>query len=390
MANCQKYSKAACGHLFKHYEREKDDKGDYVKFGNQEINPRLTHLNYNLAPERDITQGEFIKQRCSEVYCLNRKDVNVMCSWVVTAPKDLPSNENKQFFQAAYDFMANRYGQENVISSYVHLDESTPHMHFAFVPVTFDKKKNRLKVSAFEVITRQELKVFHQQLQDYVEQALGHKVAILNGATVDGNKSIQELKNETAAEAQKSLSKAKTYEDAYRDATKAVRIELGAISDVLNSEKLETQKEMYEDVQVVDVGFLKKEKMVQVPLPRWEAINRAVDREGRMNKALEHFENVLSNLSKNAKNYVDYWQGLVKNLELKIKNLEQEKKNIMTYWKDTEKELRLFKKWLKNEPDLSDRFEKFKAQTEKVNIAKNEKRIQKDFNIAKKRHDFER
>lgn len=56
MANAQKYTRAACGHLAAHYERKKDEKGEYIKFGNQDIDPQKTHLNYNLAPRRGLEQ----------------------------------------------------------------------------------------------------------------------------------------------------------------------------------------------------------------------------------------------------------------------------------------------------------------------------------------------
>ena len=39
------------------------------------------------------------------------------------------------FFEETYAFLSERYGAQNVISAYVHLDERSPHMHFAFVPV---------------------------------------------------------------------------------------------------------------------------------------------------------------------------------------------------------------------------------------------------------------
>ena len=42
MANAQKYTRAACGHLAAHYERKKDEKGEYIKFGNQDIDPQAT------------------------------------------------------------------------------------------------------------------------------------------------------------------------------------------------------------------------------------------------------------------------------------------------------------------------------------------------------------
>lgn len=210
MANVAKYTRGACGHLMKHYERAKDENGEYVKFHNQDIDPARTHLNYNLAPDRNVSQWGFVKQRCEDVYCCKRSDVNVMCSWVITAPKDFleahPELEER-FFQESYDFLENRYGKDNVISAYVHRDENTPHMHFAFVPVTHDKKKQRDKVSAFEVITRNELKTFHKALESHLEQRLGCKVNILNEATKDGNKSIDELKRETAQKQLKKLQK---------------------------------------------------------------------------------------------------------------------------------------------------------------------------------------
>ena len=199
MANVIKATRAALGHLFKHYERGLDSKGEPVKFGNQNIDSSRSHLNYNLAPMRNISQGEFVKQRCSEVYCLKRKDVNVMCSWVVTMPKDLPEHLEQDFFKATYKFLADRYGgEQNVVSAYVHKDEVTPHLHFAFVPVTFDKKKDRYKVSAKEVINKTELQRFHKELQEYLEGALGCPVNVLNEATLEGNKSIAELKRGTA------------------------------------------------------------------------------------------------------------------------------------------------------------------------------------------------
>lgn len=94
MANAQKYTRAACGHLAAHYERRKDEKGEYAKFGNQDIDPQKTHLNYNLCPRRGLEQIDFIRQRTTEARTLKRDDVNVMCSWVVTLPEYRHHNQN--------------------------------------------------------------------------------------------------------------------------------------------------------------------------------------------------------------------------------------------------------------------------------------------------------
>jgi hypothetical protein len=185
------------GTLTRHYERAKNSQGEYIKFGNEEIDPSKTHLNYNLAPDRN--QAGFVRERCAEVKCLNREDVKVMCSWIVTAPKDLPEADNALFFRETYEFLKNRYGGErNVVSAYVHMDETTPHLHFAFVPVTVDRKKGIEKVSAKEVLARKDLQSFHQDLEAHHMKVFGRDVGVLNEATKDGNKAVAELKKETA------------------------------------------------------------------------------------------------------------------------------------------------------------------------------------------------
>lgn len=215
MANYAKYTRGAMGHMLKHYERAKDENGDYLKFGNQDIDTRKTGQNYNLAPEHN--QLDFIHQRLSEVYCMNRKDVNVMCSWVVTAPEDLNPEQEKQFFQESYAFLESKYGRENVVSSYVHKDEKTPHMHFCFMPVVADPKRGQ-KISAFECVKRKDLEIFHEELQAHLEER-GITCSVINEATREGNKAIKELKQGTARQ---------TLQEVHR-ATKAERDNLQAM-----------------------------------------------------------------------------------------------------------------------------------------------------------------
>lgn len=205
LANCKKFSKAATGHMFAHFKRTKDENGDYVKFGNESIDMSKSHLNYNLKP-RDCSQGDFVKRRCGEVKCLNRKDVNVMCSWVVTMPKDFPSEYEREFFRSTYEFLSKRYRSDNVVSAYVHLDEVTPHIHFAFVPVVRDKKKGHLKVSAKECVSKFDLQSFHPDLERHLEAHFNFKVKVLNDATKEGNRSIEELKKGSAIKKLDELS----------------------------------------------------------------------------------------------------------------------------------------------------------------------------------------
>ena len=207
MANVDKFTRATTGHLCAHYERAQDENGDYIRFGNQNIDIEKTPLNYNLAPNHEGGQVEFIRKRTSEIKCLNRADVNVMCSWVVTLPQGF--SRDREFFEETYKFLAEKYGEKNVISAYVHMDEKQPHIHFSFVPVVVGKNEKE-KVSAKELLTKLELQRFHPALQTALEHALGQDVPVLNGATVGGNRTVAELKAEQAISiAQETEKKAK-------------------------------------------------------------------------------------------------------------------------------------------------------------------------------------
>ena len=205
MAHAAKYASSACGHMLGHYDRSKKNLGD-------NIDPERTHLNYNLAPDHGMSQMDFIHQRMSEVRVHKRADVNVMCDWVITLPKEIKSMRtdihatpnqdlvSKLFFERSYEFLANRYGEKNVISAYVHRDETSDHMHFAFVPVTEDKKRGGEKLSAKEVITRADLRTFHEDLERHLDSFHDWHFGVINEATKEGNKAIAELKRGTAVE----------------------------------------------------------------------------------------------------------------------------------------------------------------------------------------------
>lgn len=202
MAHVKKYTMSAVGHMANHYGRsDVGQAAEYIIRGNENIDPNLTPLNYNLAAEdQQLPQVDFIHKRMGEIRVQKRADVNVLCDWVITQPKELPADRSRDFFESVYAFMRDRYGERNVISAYVHMDETTPHMHFAFMPIVADRRRGGEKLCAKELLTRKELQTFHNDLQNAVERDLGIEVHLLNGATQDGNKSITELKRALAEE----------------------------------------------------------------------------------------------------------------------------------------------------------------------------------------------
>lgn len=239
MAHIEKYTAGASGHMLEHYERTKENLPENV-------NQDKTYLNYNLAEHQQMQQLDFIHKRLSEVKVQKRKDVNILCDWVVTIPKDFLEkypNREDDFFKETYKFLENKYGKENVVSAYVHRDEATPHLHFAFIPVVKDKKKDINKVSAKEAITRNDLKKFHPELSAYLQQALGIQVNILNEATKEGNKSIDELKKNTA---KKEINNIKKQVDSAKQ-------ELNILENQIKQNK--GYMSMYDKTKVDVIGF---------------------------------------------------------------------------------------------------------------------------------------
>lgn len=192
MAHVEKYTKGSVQGLSIHWDRKTEN------HSNQDIDNERSHLNYDLCEKKGDTLSR-MNDRLSKVHCLNRKDVKVCANWAVTLPESLKNasdKEQRKFFEKTYEFLTNRYGGEkNVLSANVHNDETRPHMHFAFMPVVWDKKKEREKVSAKEVLTRKDLKTFHQDLDKFLKQEIPHiyKEGILNDKTI-GVDTVKELK----------------------------------------------------------------------------------------------------------------------------------------------------------------------------------------------------
>lgn len=222
MAHLAKYTLNSAQALFHHNLRHKDRKGEFVAYGGSKIDITKTHLNYRLDSNTD--PNDFITQRLSEIKVQKRADVKVYCSWVLTVPQNLPTKKHREFFESAYRFFCQDYGEKNIVMASVHLDETTPHMHLGFIPVVKEKKNQKKlgqeKVSAKELITRTYLKNLHKRLKNALERDLNCQVDITIDLEKDAPKReyvpLATLKKQTEAEAAKLEKLKKEYEDLSR------------------------------------------------------------------------------------------------------------------------------------------------------------------------------
>jgi hypothetical protein len=258
MGNCDKFTRGSALNLTRHYERFINELGEYIKFKNQDIDPSRTHLNYNLGPPRDLSQWAFIKKRTTELECRTRSNINVMVSWVVTVPQDLPEEHHKLFFEETYKFLTARYGgEENVISAYVHMDESSPHIHYAFVPVVWDKGKEKYKVSAKETTTKKDWLTFHPDIEAYMETVFGYKIGLNTGITAEqgGNRSIASLKTKSLKKAREVV---KHLVDGLADGVEALNELRDRVCDKLTDDEAVLLDAIIADeaARIAEVGYI--------------------------------------------------------------------------------------------------------------------------------------
>lgn len=204
MAHITKFKLHSMGQIFAHINRSDDQ---VRKYGNADIDTSRSYLN------QDIIHGDMtdLNARMSEVSHQNRKDLVACCGVVITLPAELHSSDlasQNRFFNYCTNFIKEKFGEKNVVYATIHHDETTPHVHIGFVPVSKIERKYRSKarkgetytqerISAKDVVTKSMLNSFHTELDAYITEKLGQKVSILTNNTKKNNLSINELKQKT-------------------------------------------------------------------------------------------------------------------------------------------------------------------------------------------------
>lgn len=157
-------------------ERENERDENYKSTRNPQIDKSRTHLNYHTLPYEKKYLA-FIDDRIKELAPKRRikDDAVLIASFILGSDKEffdgITPETQKQFFDDCTEFFAERYGKENVVSSVVHLDESTPHLHFNLMPVTGGR------LCAKELFDR---KALHDLQTDFYE-AVGKKYGLERG-----------------------------------------------------------------------------------------------------------------------------------------------------------------------------------------------------------------
>lgn len=127
-------------------EREQEREG---QIKNDMIDRDRTHLNYDLV-QSELNLYQRAKERVDQLKSEKKrvqKNSVITYSNIITIPesaaKEMSNDKMHDYFKTCHDYFVDRFGKENVLSSKIHLDESTPHMHLHFMPI--DKETGRLQ-----------------------------------------------------------------------------------------------------------------------------------------------------------------------------------------------------------------------------------------------------
>lgn len=147
MARLRKPSTLAM-HVTKHKhgtrgQQRHNERKEGQKHRNRNIDDSRTKDNVWLKPDDGKTYNERIQAILEENYTGKRKprfDAVKMCEITVQIGGDLAENgteeEQVEALKEAFEELKEQYGEKNIVSAVIHVDETTPHLHFDFVPIT--------------------------------------------------------------------------------------------------------------------------------------------------------------------------------------------------------------------------------------------------------------
>lgn len=293
-----------------HDKREKDG----ISHTNEDIDWTKTEQNVSLLEQQERFRT-VVSNRIDDLN-LSRKprsDATVMCQCLVTSDNAFFNNmsraEQNEFFKKSYEFIKERYGEQNLVSATIHYDERTPHMHVNFVPVTEDGR-----LSAKDLFSPKSLRVLQDDYNRFVREQ-GYNLERGDIGSKTRHLEVEEYKLETKYEQLKAkeqrleqlekvdtaiglqAEKGKlTYStkevDAIKDQNRALKLE--------SHRKDETIRELQGNLHRAEKWLaMAKEEVegVKVPMERLkdlESENRALEHLRKNNpsidKALERFD----------------------------------------------------------------------------------------------------
>ena len=193
-----------------------------------------------------------------------RKDAVLMGAFVISSDGEffnrLILSQQRRFFEDATEYFAERYGEENIISAVVHMDETTPHMHLNLVPIV-DRR-----LCAKELFTPKTLR----ELQSDFWEKVGKKWNLERGkpGSQAKHKSVAEYKAQKILES--ARNEAKNIISEADGKAQAAKLQADSIVSQAEQTAAETKQQAQEYLNGV-IQSVEEEKTKPTPKKRKQA-----------------------------------------------------------------------------------------------------------------------
>ena len=272
----EKYKRENLKGIYRHNERRNKS------YSNKNIDTSKSYLNYSIKEPTYSYEKEFDKIRKKYNLKGQVKTVsNIVCEYIITSDKEffesIGENETKRYFETAYKFVCEykNLGEQYILSAIVHLDEETPHLHLAFIPVvhTTDKKGNAIDKIACSEFWKE--KDSYIQLQNAFYSYITEKGFDLErGKSSREHLSVKDYKEITNYEKNK-----KTLED--------IKIELPNVPSIKDFGNLTVKRDEKIQKEIIEP----KDKIINMLCSDNKKLHQALEKQINVIDKAEKFEN---------------------------------------------------------------------------------------------------
>lgn len=326
---------------------EQHEKG--LEFDKSDIDWGKTDDNIFLVQteqwNREITKA--IKRIETETVKKTRKDAVVLLDGLFTASPEFfegkTTQEIKKYFEDCLDFYVKEYCQGDetrVLNAVIHLDETTPHMQVASIPVYTSESGNRLNA---KIIMGN--KTDYRKRQDRFFEAVSEKYGLERGEPASAiNDKVHTTKREWQAATQEETieknnkvlaEQKKDYIDTQKKlqdtadkidllTTEVVdNLKVNKVSDILNRDTVTVDRKSYESLKAVNDNINKSVKTITEAENIEEKKAELQQIKYEIRQARSERDEIKNDYA-NMKGYLSANKG---NLELTISNARLEQEN---------------------------------------------------------------
>ena len=112
------------------------------RHSNKKIKPERTKDNIFLKGDRELSYNERINKIIKKNVKSNKRvrhDANRLVTATVqfggVEARKASEEEKVIMLKTTFELLKNQFGEENIVSAVIHVDETNPHLHFDFVPI---------------------------------------------------------------------------------------------------------------------------------------------------------------------------------------------------------------------------------------------------------------